>query len=155
MKTVSLILAAGFTIPVFAQTGVIAQGNVTRKEFGFYWQSRLEPPSPPLANDLGYGSGTNPKNNNIYRVMIDRARRVYFGYEVRVEPLQGDMFRVAFLPLDLPTETMKQIRMDDAGWKKLEFGSPVGRPLYPFRQAPDTVGVLDVIAVELMMNPET
>lgn len=156
MKT-SLILAAVFLLPAFAQTGVIAQGNVTRKDYAFYWQSRLEPPSPPIANDLGYASGTDSKNQNIYRVMIDRPRRVYFGYEVRVEPLpQRRMYRIAFLPLDLSMDTLKEIHLDDAaGWKKLDLGSPAGRPLYPFRDAPDIVANLDVIAVDLMMNPGT
>src|SRR6185369_6628405 len=106
---VTRILIAGVCLlPAFAQTGVISQGNVARKDFAFYWQSRLEPPTPPLANDLGYASGTNPKNNNISRVMIDRARRVYFGYEVRIEPLpQGGTYRVAFQQLDLTPETFK------------------------------------------------
>jgi hypothetical protein len=157
MKAIRLLLASLCLLPVFAQTGVISQGNVTRKDFAFYWQSRLEPPTPPLANDLGYGSGTNPKNNNIYRVMIDRTRRVYFGYEVRVEPvLQSGTYRVAFQQLDLTPETFKQMRIDDpASWKRLELGVPVGRPLFPFREAPDSVAVGDVIAVDLMMNQQT
>jgi hypothetical protein len=151
------LIAGACLLPAFAQTGVIAQGSVTRKDFGFYWQTRLEPPSPPLANSLGYASGANPKNNNIYRVMIDRARHVYFGYEVRVEPLpQSVKYRVAFQQLDLAAEILQQIHIDDpASWSKLQLGAPVGRPLYPFRDAPDIVGALDVIAVDLMMNPGT
>ena len=157
MKATRFLIAGVCLLPAFAQTGVISQGNVTRKDFALYWQSRLEPPTPPLANDLGYGSGTNPKNNNIYRVMIDRARRVYFGYEVRVEPLpQSGTYRVAFQQLDLPPETFKQIHIDDpARWKRLELGLPVGRPLFPFREAPDSVAIGDVIAVDLMMNQQT
>lgn len=80
MRVISLAL-------LFSQTGVIAQGTLGRQDFAFYWQTRLEPPSPFLANSLGYASGVSPKSNNIYRVMIDRTARVYFGYEVRVEPL--------------------------------------------------------------------
>lgn len=157
MKATSLLIAgAACLFPSFAQTGVISQGSVTRKDFALYWQSRLEPPTPPLANDLGYASGTNPKNSNIYRVMIDRARRVYFGYEVRVEPLPPGMYRVAFQQLDLTPETFKQIHIDDpSNWKKLELGFPIGRPLYPFREAPDAVRVGDVIAVDLLTNQQT
>jgi hypothetical protein len=157
MKATSLLIASACLLPAFAQTGVIAQDSVNRKDFAFYWQSRLEPPTPPLANDLGYASGTNPKNNNIYRVMIDRARRVYFGYEVRIEPLpQGGTYRVAFQQLDLTPETFKQIHIDDpASWKSLELGVPVGRPLFPLREAPDNVAIGDVIAVDLMTNPQT
>src|SRR5579862_803480 len=151
------LIAGVCLLPAFAQTGVISQDKVTRKDFVFYWQSRLEPPTPPLANDLGYASGTNPKNNNIYRVMIDRARRVYFGYEVHIEPLpQGSTYRVAFQQLDLTPETLRQMHIDDpASWKRLELGIPVGRPLFPFREAPDSVAVGDVIAVDLMTNQQT
>ena len=157
MITTRFLLIGACLLPGFAQTGVIAQGSVPRKDFAFYWQSRLEPPSPPLANSLGYASGVNPKNSNIYRVMIDRDRRVYFGYEVRVEPLsQSGKFHVAFQQLELPAEVLRQIHIDDPpGWNKLQLGAPVARPLYPFRDAPDTVGILDVIAVDLMMNPST
>ncbi len=157
MIATRFLLAGACLLPAFAQTGVIAHGSVARKEFGFYWQTRLEPPSPPLSNSLGYAAGVNPKNNDIYRVMIDRDRRVYFGYEVGIEPLpQGSKYRVAFQQLELPAELLRQILVEDpAAWTKLQLGAPVGRPLYPFRDAPDTVGVLDVIAVDLMMNPAT
>ena len=157
MRATRFLIAGACLLPAFAQTGVISQGNVIRKDFAFYWQSRLEPPTPPLANDLGYASGTNPKNDNVYRVMIDRARRVYFGYEVRVEPLpQGGTYRVAFRQLDLTLETLKQMHIDDpASWKRLELGIPVGRPLFPFREVPDSVAVGDVIAVDLMTNQQT
>jgi hypothetical protein len=156
MKATRFLIAGACFLPGFAQTGVIAQGSVIRKDFALYWQCRMEPPTPPIVEGLGYGDGTNPKNNNIYRVMIDRARRVYFGYEVRVEPLQQRTYRVAFQQLDLPPETFKQIHIDDpSNWKKLDLGVPVGRPLSPLRDAPDIVGALDVIAVDLMTNQQT
>ncbi len=102
MKLISLLLGAGLLVPAFGQNGAIAEGNVPGKGFAFYWQTRLEPPSPPLANSLGYGSGVNDKTGNIFRVMIDRVNRIYFGYEVRVEPLaQRNDFRMTFHPLDL------------------------------------------------------
>jgi len=106
---------------------------------------------------MGYASGTNPKNNNIYRVMIDRSKRTYFGYEVRVEALpQSHQYRVAFQRLDLGPETFKQIHIDDPDrWNQLELGPPASRPLYPFRQAPDIVQALDVIAVDLLANQQT
>jgi hypothetical protein len=156
MKAIRFLIAGASLLPAFAQTGVIAQGSRVGKDFAFYWQTRLEPPTPPIAEGLGYGDGTNPKNNNIYRVMIDRARHVYFGYEVRVEPLPQRTYRVTFQQLDLSPETFKQIHIEDlSSWKKLELGAPVGRPLSPLRDAPDTVAALDVIAVDLMTNQQT
>jgi hypothetical protein len=140
----------------FGQSSVIAQGSVMQKDFGFYWQTRMEPPVPPMANALGYASGTNPKNN-IYRVMMDRSQRTYFGYEVHIEALpQRNQYRVAFERLDLDPETLKRIHIDDPErWKQLELGAPNPRPLYPFREAPDTVQALDVIAVDLLVNQQT
>lgn len=156
MKVTRFLLAGACLVPAFAQTGVISQGSVTRKDFAFYWQTRLEPPTPPIADGLGYGSGTNPKDDNIYRVMIDRARHVYFGYEVHIEPLPQRTYRVAFQQLDLSPETFRQLHMDDPSfWRKLELGAPIGRPLNPLRDAPDTVAALDVIAVDLMTNQQT
>ena len=155
MKAISLLLAAGSFVTAFGQTGIIAQGSVQQKDFGLFWQSRLEPPSPPMANSLGFASGTN-RYGNIYRIMLDRSKRVYFGYEVHVEPLSQAKYRVTFQQLDLTPEVARQVHLDDpSGWSKLQLGAPVGRPLYPFRDAPDTVGVLDVIAVDLLMNPDT
>jgi hypothetical protein len=117
----------------------------------------MEPPAPPIANSMGSASGTNPKNNNVYRVMIDRSKRTYFGYEVRVEALpQGHQYRVAFQRLDLGPETFKQIHIDDPDrWNQLELGPPEPRPLNPSRQAPDIVQALDVIAVDLLVNQQT
>jgi hypothetical protein len=153
MKAIDLLLAAGVAVSCCGQTSVIAQGDVKHGNFGFYWQCRLEPPSPPLSNSLGYGSFYD--NDSVSRVMIDRAQHLYFGYAVRVEPLPKKMYRVTFQPLNLSANAMKQLSIDDPGWKKLDLGPPVGRPLYPLRDAPDTVTELDVVAVDLMMNPTT
>jgi hypothetical protein len=157
MKAISFVLAISLSMPVFGQTGVIASGNVARKDFNFYWQCRLEPPSPPIADQLGYASGVNPDHDTIYRVMIDRAHRTYFGYEVRIQPLaQTGVYRVNFQPLDLGAQALAQIHIDDPGkWKKLEIGPAAARPLYPFRESPDTVHSMDVLAVDLLVNQVT
>ncbi len=157
MKLVSILLGAGLLLPAFGQTGVIAEGNVSGKDYAFYWQTRLEPPSPPLANSLGYGSGVNDKTGNIYRVMIDRMTRTYFGYEVRVEVLaQRNDFRVTFHPLDLSPKVLDSIHIDNPStWTRRDVGATAARPMYPVRDAPDVVHTLDVIAVDLLVNRET
>ncbi len=157
MKLISVLLSAGLLVPAFGQTGVIAEGTVPGKGFQFYWQSRLEPPSPPMANKPGYGSGVNDKTGNIYRVMIDRANRIYSGYEVRVEPLaQRNDFRMTFHPLDLSPGVLESMHIDNPStWTKRDIGAAAARPLYPFRDGPDIVHTLDVIAVDLLVNPET
>jgi hypothetical protein len=152
MRAISFLIA-GLLSPCFAQTGVIAQGGVNRQSFSFYWQSRLEPPSPPLADDLGYSAGYNSADDSIYRVMIDRAHRTYFGYQVHVVPVPQNMYRLTFQPLNLTLDNFKQLHMDEPEkWSKWDVGTPASRPLYPFREAPDTVHELDVVAVDLLVN---
>ena len=155
MKAISFVLAAALWTPAFSQSGVIAQGNVTTSAYKFYWQTQLEPPSPPFANPLGYASGTNPRNQAIYRVMIDRDRKAYFGYQVLVQP-QGNGFHLSFLPLDLDTETLKQAHIEIPGsWTRLVLPAPSARSASSSGGLPDVVGVSDVIAVDLMVNPAT
>jgi hypothetical protein len=157
MKLISLLLGAGLLVPAFGQNGVIAEGTVPGKGFQFYWQSRLEPPSPPMANSLGYGSGINDKTGNIFRVMIDRVNRIYFGYEVRVEVLmQSNTYRMTFHPLDLSPKVMESIHLDNPStWNKRDVGTAAARPVNPVKDAPDIVHTLDVVAVDLLVNPET
>jgi len=155
MKASSFLLAAALCAPALCQNSVIAQGFVTTSVCKFYWQTQLEPPSPPFANPLGYASGTNPRNQAIYRVMIDRVQKAYFGYQVQVQP-QGNGFHLSFLPLDLYAETLKQAHIDiPGGWNHLLLHPPSARPASSSGQLPDVVGVSDVIAVDLMVNPAT
>ncbi|HEY6344261.1 MAG TPA: hypothetical protein VIY49_22435 [Bryobacteraceae bacterium] len=166
MRAISFLIA-GLVTPCFAQTGVIAQGSVNRLSFSFYWQSRLEPPSPPLADDLGYSAGYNSADDSIYRVMLDRAHRTYFGYQVHVVPIPQNMYRLTFHPLNLTLDNFKQLHMEEPEkWNKWDIGAPASRPLfqppvlylqplapgYPFREAPDRVHELDVVAVDLLVN---
>ena len=44
-------LVAGFSLQTFAQSVRIEHGVATRKKFGFYWETRLEPETP-----LDFGS---------------------------------------------------------------------------------------------------
>jgi hypothetical protein len=157
MKATSLFLGVGLSVACFGQLGVIAQGNLSRPGYLFSWQSRVEPPSPPLADPLGYGVGyhaSNASNDSIYRVMIDRTHHMYFGYEVRVEPREQGKYRLTFSPLTMTADDFKRLHMDEPEkWNKLEIPTPGSRPLYPFREDPDTVHDLDVVAVDLLVNP--
>jgi hypothetical protein len=155
MKAISFLLAAGLCGPAFGQNSVIAQGFVTTGAFKFYWQTQLEPPSPPFANPPGYASGINPRNQAIYRVMIDREQKAYFGYQVQVQP-QGNGFHLSFLPLDLGEETLKQMHIEIPGsWNHLVLRAPSVHSVSSSGPLPDVVGVSDVIAVDLMVNPAT
>jgi hypothetical protein len=42
---------AGLGLPAFAQSVRIERGVATRKKFGFYWETRLEPAAPAI--DVG------------------------------------------------------------------------------------------------------
>ena len=149
MRAISFLIV-GLLTPCFAQTvihrsdlmtgaGVIAQGSVNRESFVFYWQSRLEPPSPPLAGDLGYGAGYNSADDSIYRVMMDRAHRTYFGYQVHVVPVPQNMYRLTFQPLNLTLDNFKQLHMNEPEkWSKWDIGAPASRvsPRPPIPSSP-------------------
>jgi hypothetical protein len=152
-----VFLAAGLLAPTaFGQAGVIAQGNVNGPQFAFYWQTRLEPSSPPLSDQLGYGAGYNTADGSVFRVMIDRAHRSYFGYSVRVEPLPQNMYRLTFQPLHLTDENFKQLHMDDPGtWNQREIGTPAPHSADSSARSPDTVHALDVVAVDLLLNRQS
>jgi hypothetical protein len=156
MKPISFLFAIAISASCFAQPGVIAQGDISRQAYTFSWQSRVEPPSPPLADPLGYGVGYHASNDSIYRVMIDRTHHMYFGYEARIEPREQGKYRLTFSPLTMTADDFKRLHMDEPDkWNKLDIPTPASRPLYPFREEPDIVHDLDVVAVDLLINPSS
>ena len=97
-SVVGVVTLIGFCVPAGAQSVRIDGGVVSRNTFGFYWETRLEPPTPGLGDAFSTTTGDGP--GAIHRLMIDRSRRVYFGYDVVVEPLpEASSYRVSFQQL--------------------------------------------------------
>src|SRR5678815_1486965 len=99
MKAIGFALAISLCAPVFAQSGRIFGGSVARKNFEFFWEGRLEPPVPPLSDSVQMTTlDSNPEM--IQRIVKDRSRKIYLGYDVLVEVLpQASTYRLTVRPL--------------------------------------------------------
>ena len=136
----TLLVAGMVILPAAAQSRRIDGGVASRLGFVFFWETRLDPASPPLAQTfetavLELGNGP------IQRVMIDREQKTYFGYGVSVERPPDGTFRVTFLPLTMSTELQRLLGSDPAEWKMLP------PPRFPM---PRTVRASEVLELRLL-----
>ena len=116
-------------------------GRVTSGAVLFSYETRLEPPSPPMT---GVSGGISAGRTGTYRYMIDNSRHAYLGYDLAIERgKQSGAYVVTFRPLSV---SAWELVSDATGWKALRL------PGYP---APQTVRVGDTIALDLMTNPAT
>ena len=145
MKPTSLIAIVIIGLPVFAQTGRIQNGTAYGKDgLGFAYETRLEPPVPSITADK-IGGGVVVGDSGTHRALVDNGRHVYLGYDIAIERLpEGSAYRVIIRPLSLAPD-------------KIHFlGAANGTQLplagYP---SPQTLHSGDVMALDLMTNPET
>jgi hypothetical protein len=122
-----VLLVVGAGLPAFAQSMRIEHGVTTGTKkfgFGFYWETRLEPETPALDfgsfSSAATSSSTEPE---VFRVVADRTRHVYFGYQARVEVLaEPGTYRITFGPID-PQLALNLLSFGDArntaGWTAL------------------------------------
>jgi hypothetical protein len=136
-------LAIAMAIPAFGQTRQIDRGSATLGMFAFHWQTDLNPPTPPLASSFGTAyDETGP--NQVHRMLLDRARRVYFGYSVQIDPqAEPGTFRLTFAPLALTAELRQRLGEDASSWKAL---STVRFP------SPRTIRSGEVLELSLLSN---
>ncbi len=138
------LAVVGATVPMHAQTRRVDGGSVALRGFSFFWETRLNPPTPPLASSFGVAQA-DAATNQVHRLLVDSARHVYFGYTAKVEPLaERNTFRLTFQPLmDLTPELRTRLSLDASAWKPL----PAAR--FP---APQTVRLGDVLELDLLAN---
>ena len=106
-----LVLIAASVVTTHAQTSRIDGGTATLKGFALYWETHLNPPTPALSASFGTTyDETAP--NQVHRMLLDRSKRIYFGYTVRIEPqTEPNTFRLTFEPLSLTaTSTLSPLR---------------------------------------------
>ena len=145
---VFLALAA-LAQPCFAQSSLrIDGGTVSQAKFGFYWETRLTPGTPPLSES--FSTETTDEPGVIHRILLDRAGRVYVGYDVIVTVLpEPNTYRVAFARLTMTSTMARRFMGGDAGsWKQLprtEWGPPM----------PQEIHGGDVLQLNLLQNPTT
>ena len=145
VSVVGVMTLIGFCLPAGAQSVRIDGGVVSRNTFGFYWETRLEPPTPGLGD--AFSTRTSDGPGAIHRIMIDRARRVYFGYDVVVEPLpEANTYRVTFQQLVATPEFAQRFPEIASGWTRLPA------PAFPKAQ---TIRSGNVLALNLLANSAT
>jgi hypothetical protein len=109
--------------PAAAQTSRIEGGSATLGDFVFQYETRLEPPVPPIGDGLNMLVLTTPPDT-VHRVMLDRSQKVYFGYDARVtqslrSPDGTTLYHLAFAQLTLTSELQKLLGDDAKTWKSL------------------------------------
>jgi hypothetical protein len=154
-----LVVCIGFVaalvtcLPAVAQSSRIDGGFVTleartTERFGFYWETRLDPSTPPLADT--FSTGTANSDGVVHRVLFDRSRRMYVGYDVVVTRLsEANTFRVTFKELTMTPELSRQfLGSAPSDWTPLRtpgWGLP----------APAEIRGGDVLELTLLRNDAT
>ena len=129
-----------------AQTTRVEGGVRSLSGVDFYWETRLVPPVPPLDDRLRMLTRTSG-TDTVHRVMVDRSRKVYFGYDAQVAIVRAEAetkYRIAFGPLSLTSELLQSILGEDPKtWKLLPA------PRFP---APRVVRSGEVLELTLLTN---
>ncbi len=142
MKAIELVLAVSVCVPGLSQTGIIMSGSASSKNVHFSYETRLDPPSPPLTGLGGGGAVVGPSGT--HRYMTDSSARRIFGYDIEIELLkQADSYKVTFSPLSLAPE---KVVGDSAGWTVTTIPGP---------KTAKTVPRGYVIAFHLFTHPGT
>ncbi|HYO84490.1 MAG TPA: hypothetical protein VES20_24015, partial [Bryobacteraceae bacterium] len=137
MKLLSLALLA---LPAFCVN--LQSGSASSNGVWVQYQTRLEPPSPPITS---HGGGVLTENNIIKRHLCDMTTRKYFGYDLTVEPAGAGRFNFRFAPLSMSPQQIGKL-----------FSGPAWTPL-PLPAQPVTMQVREgeTVALDLFANSST
>ena len=82
-------------LSALGQSRRLESGNASTTQFGFYFETYLDPGIPELTN-VGGGSVMDAKGI-VHRYVLDHTRQMYFGYDASVEVLpEPNTYRVTF-----------------------------------------------------------
>ena len=144
--TAMVVIAAGgmwIADGASAQSRRVDSGSATVQGFAFHWETQLNPPTPPLADGSFFSTFDETAPNQVHRMLMDRVKRVYFGYTVQVEPQPGRTFKLAFFPLTLTAQLKQRLGDEAASWKALPSTKFPG---------PQTIRSGDVLELSLLAN---
>ena len=141
--TACALIALIATASASAQSRRVDSGSATLSTFAFHWETQLNPPTPPLADGSFFSTFDQNAPNQVHRLLMDRTKRVYFGYTVVVEPQPGQMFRLTFHPVTLTPELRRRLGDEAASWTSL--------PSTKF-PAPQTIRSGEVLQLSLLAN---
>jgi len=143
MKASSLILTIAFCGAALAQSLTLMTGSATQSGANILFSTRLDPPTPALAEKLDGGSVVDAAG--IHRYMAYKSLHKFFGYDLQVErQMLGRNYSVTVRPLSI---TPAKVELSDpSSWTTVPLSG------YP---APQIVHVGDTIALDLFNNPST
>jgi len=133
-----------------AQSSRIDGGTVSdaQKKFGFYWETRLDPPTPPLS-DI-FSRAIAGRDGLIHRILLDRTQQIYVGYDVVVKELaEPNRYQVTFQGLTLTPETFRQMLGENPSRFRQMATPGWGLP------APQEIRGGEVLELNLLMNATT
>jgi len=137
LRTSSLLLTAclGMHAAQLMMSGSGSQGRVA-----FRYETRIEPEIPgQKVNEFGGGILVA---KGFHRFVYDKTAKIYYGYDLVIEPRPSGQFLVIFQPLSTLPEMLRR----DGPWTAL--------PL--LRMPPmQTVAKGDTIAIDLFLRPAT
>lgn len=147
-NTPTLIAACALAVLIVtasasAQSRRVDSGSATLPTFAFHWETQLNPPTPPLADGSFFSTFDQAAPNQVHRLLMDRTKRVYFGYTVVVEPQPGQMFRLTFHSVTLTPELRRRLGDEAASWTSLPWTK------FP---APQTIRSGEVLQLSLLAN---
>ena len=141
MKRISFLLVFHFTGAVWGQ---LMTGSAGANGVSFSYETRLEPPDPPISK-IGGGALTH-NNKLVQRHVCDFAQKKCFGYDLTMEPLADGRYRFEFSPLTITPEKMADIFDNVGGWTLLPM---------PQRPATQILSAGQTLALDLFVNPST
>ena len=143
-----LLTLSCFSQQVLAQSTRIDGGTVSQDKFGFYWETHLEPGTPPMSES--FSTKTTNEPGRIHRILLDRSGKIYAGYDVIVTVLpEPNTYRVSFQKMAMSPEiTRGWTGGNSAVWTQL----PTDRWS---DSAPQNIRGGDVISLTLFRNPTT
>jgi hypothetical protein len=106
-----------------AQSTRIDSGMVPQEKFGFYWETRLVPPAPPMSD---FSTATAYEPGVIHRVLLDRKKKIYVGYDAVVTVLaEPNRYRVTFQKLTMTPQLSLNFLGDSiSAWTEIQ--APLG-----------------------------
>lgn len=110
-------IASVFLFCLVTATGApIASGNATIDGIQVKYETRLEPESPRISR---VGAGYVQDNRVMKRYLCNFENRTYFGYNLSIEPLPQNRFRLHFAPLSITPKEMTEIFKQVSDWSPL------------------------------------
>ncbi len=139
MRTISLLLLSGVLTAALAEPLQLMSGFASTDDYSVRYETRLEP-GGDKSEIKNIGGGLQINDGRFHRYLLDRSRKVYFGYDLLVEVTEDGRYRTRFLPLSIRPRQIADP----------EFWTLIPLPGYPGEQL---LASGDTVLLDLMVHP--